>query len=130
MLLHHTKKAHKRSSKTKWNNATENERRWKTCKISSRIIRRADKNARCLASCVQGQRFLELHLGFVLFVACPFVGAASRARPNQFCVLFSTLLVKQCAHYNLRFYLRFDGILAVVIDLTIFYYTYTRETYI
>lgn len=52
-----------------------------------------------------------------------------RVRPNQFCVLFSTSLVKQCAHYNLRFYNRFDGILAVVIDLTIFYYSYTRETY-
>lgn len=39
---------------------------------------RAYKNARCHA--VQGQRFLELHIGFFLFVACAFAGAAgSRA---------------------------------------------------
>lgn len=81
------KKHIKRSSKTKWNNAAENEGTWTTCKISSRIIRRADKNTRCLAFCFQGQRFLELHLGFFLFVACPFDGAASRAAKPVLCAI-------------------------------------------
>lgn len=54
-------------------------------KIRSQFIGRADKNARCHASCIQGQRFLELHLGFFLFVACPLSGAGSRAAKPVWC---------------------------------------------
>lgn len=45
--------------------------------------------------CVQGQRLLELHIGFFLFVACAFDGADSRAtKPVSSAGLHSTVRLR------------------------------------